>query len=104
MSATNKKRVDEIESTRKMLTKLQKQKSILEQEHKEMREARDKWLEKEGKTKKLSDIQLHPLLAQYCVNGTNMVVDESRSLLVKRPDDETKVFSALLDKLPSAYI
>ena len=87
-----------------MLTKLQKQKSILEQEHKEMREARDKWLEKEGKTKKLSDIQLHPLLAQYsCVNGTNMVVDESRSLLVKRPD-ETKVFSTLLDKLPPAYI
>jgi hypothetical protein len=103
LSSANKRRVEEIELSRTMLTKLQKQKTIFEQEHKEMREARDQWLEKERIPKKLSDLPLHPLLAQHCLGATNKVVDQSRALLVKRPDDETKVFSALLEQLPSAY-
>ena len=103
LSSTNKRRVDEIELSKTVLTKLQKQKTLFEQEHSEMRAARDQWSEKERKPKKVSDLQLHPLLVQYCLDGTTKTADERKSLLVKRPDDETKVFSALLEKLPSAY-
>lgn len=96
-----------------MLKKLQKQKALLEMEHSEAKFARDESLikQKEGQkedmnTKESTEFQVHPLLhkASVEVNRKQWAFpEESRPLLVKRPDDEAKVFSALLEKLPSAY-
>jgi hypothetical protein len=95
-----------------MLKKLQKQKALLEQEHREARLARDRSLDrhKEGQqedrnTKESTVLQVHPLLQKAFLEANKeVVVPEGRQpLLVKRPDDEAKLFSALLEKLPSAH-
>lgn len=95
-----------------MLKKLQKQKALLEQEHREAKLARDEALfKKEGEQENLdkkesTEFHVHPVLQKAFVEVKRkqvVIPEETRPLLVKRPDDEAKVFSALLEKLPSAY-
>ena len=108
LEAANKKRLDEIHTSKDVLKKLLKQKVMFQKEHQEARAARDEYYLVKKRPSVVPALQVHQLLQDCLVapgkkNMTTTIDDNNRSLLVKRPEDDSKVFSALLAKLPSVY-
>lgn len=116
IDATNKKRRDDIVSIKNQLARLKKKKAVFETEFQAAKAKCDELGARLGKkrgTPGLSGLEMHPLLTELAnkkgssnkneAPAAAPLVVETRSLTVKRPEDESKIFSALLENVASVY-